>query len=79
MAMSWHEGYQDREEREQEEQGEGEEEELGRLDRRRNYSLKQLRPPHTTHQSDLRLEHNTKNGIRITKERALKKDSNYGM
>jgi hypothetical protein len=55
MAMSWHEGYQDREE--EEEEGGGEEAGLVRLDRRKNYSLKQLRPPQASHQTDLRLDH----------------------
>ena len=54
MAKSWHEGYEEQEE--EEEEGAGQ---LSRLDRRRNYSLKQLRPPHQqpAHQPDLRSNH----------------------
>jgi hypothetical protein len=47
MAKSWHEGY---------EEEEGEEGVGGRggLDNRRNYSLRQLRPPQPSPQHDLR-------------------------
>lgn len=59
MAKSWHEG--DDEERELEE-----EEEVVRLDRRRNYSLKQLRQPQPNPQPDLR---------KVTYRRRLRPDS----
>jgi hypothetical protein len=46
MAKSWHEGDDEEEEEEQEL--------VMRLDRRRNYSLKQLRPPQSSLHTDLR-------------------------